>query len=342
MNPFKRARGLSSFQLPHIRTVIIAVAIIGVGLWGLAFYVSIPPDTSDADKVAKRMAPEDVNPAELTGYTTSAMLIHVTESLLDKRGGYMSNDVLPPFVFMDNMPAWEYGAVRQIRDLAASMRNDMSRSRSQSDEDPNLAVAEPQFNFPTNSWIFPATESKYREGINEVRAYMQRLHGARDNKSQFYERADNLNNYLGLVNKRLGNLSQRLSASVGSYRINTDLGGDPNARQSTPTDDDVYSETPWLEIDNVYYEARGSTWALIQFLRAIRVDFRDVLDDKNATVNLRQIIRELEHTQRTMYSLTVLNGNPYGFLANHSLILSSYIARANAAVIDLRELLSQG
>ena len=38
----------------------------------------------------------------------------------------------------------------------------------------------------------------------------------------------------------------------------------------------------------------------------------------------------------------ILNGSGFGFLANHSLVMASYISRANAAVIDLRNLLSQG
>jgi hypothetical protein len=38
----------------------------------------------------------------------------------------------------------------------------------------------------------------------------------------------------------------------------------------------------------------------------------------------------------------VLNGNKFGGLANHSLVMANYIARANAAIIDLRTLLSQG
>lgn len=35
---------------------------------------------------------------------------------------------------MDNMPAWEYGALEMVRDLALSMRKDFSRSQSQSTE----------------------------------------------------------------------------------------------------------------------------------------------------------------------------------------------------------------
>lgn len=101
-------------------------------------------------------------------------------------------------------------------------------------------------------------------------------------------------------------------------------------------------KTPWLEIDNVYYEARGSAWALIHFLRAAELDFADVLEDKNATVSLRQVIRELEATQQSLLSPIVLNGSGFGIFANHSLVMASYLSRANAAVIDLRELLGEG
>jgi hypothetical protein len=38
----------------------------------------------------------------------------------------------------------------------------------------------------------------------------------------------------------------------------------------------------------------------------------------------------------------VLNGGGFGVFANHSLVMANYIARANAAVIDLRRLLEQG
>jgi hypothetical protein len=101
-------------------------------------------------------------------------------------------------------------------------------------------------------------------------------------------------------------------------------------------------KTPWLQIDDVFYEARGSTWALIHFLHAIEIDLKDVLNKKNALVSLRQIIRELEATQDTVWSPIILNGSGFGFLSNHSLIMASYISRANAAIIDLRNLLQQG
>jgi hypothetical protein len=37
-----------------------------------------------------------------------------------------------------------------------------------------------------------------------------------------------------------------------------------------------------------------------------------------------------------------MNGSGFGLFANHSLVMASYISRANAAVIDLRNLLERG
>ena len=64
--------------------------------------------------------------------------------------------------------------------------------------------------------------------------------------------------------------------------------------------------------------------------------------NKNTTVSVRQIIRELEASQEPVWSPMILNGSGFGVLANHSLVMANYISRANAAVIDLRQLLNQG
>jgi hypothetical protein len=77
-------------------------------------------------------------------------------------------------------------------------------------------------------------------------------------------------------------------------------------------------------------------------MKAVELDFEPVLQKKNALISLRQIIRELEATQDPMWSPIILNGSGFGIFANHSLVMASYISRANAAVIDLRSLLAQG
>lgn len=276
------------------------------------------------------------------GATTTSALINITTTLLDKPGGYLRNDVSPPSIVMDNMANWEYGALIQARDMARALRNDFSRSQSQSTEDPDLSVAESKLNIGDKSWLFPSAESEYRTSTVKLQSYLERLQDTDTPNAQFYARADNLNSWLGLVNKRLGSMSQRLSASVGQERINTDLAGDSAATQSTSAPSNIATQTPWTQIDDVFYEARGATWALIHLLHAVEVDFKHVLEKKNATVSVKQIIRELEATQETLWSPVVLNGSGFGLFANHSLVMASYISRANAAVIDLRSLLNQG
>ncbi len=140
----------------------------------------------------------------------------------------------------------------------------------------------------------------------------------------------------------MGSLSQRLSASVGQDRLNTDLAGDSAADQATMTPSHNMVKTSWWQIDDVFYEARGATWALLHYMKAVEHDFRPVLEKKNALVSLQQIIRELEATQETVWSPMVLNGSGFGLVANHSLVMANYISRANAALIELSELLAQG
>jgi hypothetical protein len=81
---------------------------------------------------------------------------------------------------------------------------------------------------------------------------------------------------------------------------------------------------------------------MIHILKSVEVDFVFTLQDKNALVSLRQIIRELESTQQAVWSPVILNGSGFGFLANHSLVMASYMSRANAQIIDLIRLLEQG
>ena len=317
----------------------LALYLLGAAVVGV--YWSSTPATFDVvEKAANYSAEKDCS--IVPGSKMTASLIAVMETLLQKPGGFLHNDIFPPGVWLDNIPNWEYGVLIQSRDHARALREAFSRSQSQSTEDRDLALAEPRFNFQSKSWLLPASESEYSEGISYALRYFCRLSKIDPASAQFYARADNLRYWLANVETRLGSLSQRLSASVGQRRLNTDLAGDPQAKQSTAGPSEVSVRTPWNKIDDVFYESRGAAWALIQFLRAAELDFEEVLAKKNATVSLRQIIRELEATQAPIWSPMIFNGTGFGMMANHSLVMASYISRANAGIIDLRELLSQG
>ena len=324
------------------RKLLIAVpSALIVICGGLMFWYNHEPEMFDPVERARLHAGAH-NHADVTGTSTTSALLEVVNVMLNKRGGYLSNDIMPPWIFLDNGPNWEFGALTQVRDLARTLRNDFSRSQTQSAEDPDLSEADPLFHYSSDRWLPPDTEGRYKKGMEYLESYLTRLSDPAQPDAQFYARADNLGEWFGLVEKRLGSLSQRLSASVGQKRLNTDLAGDSAATQSTSAPGEVDVKTAWTQIDDVFYEARGSTWALIHFLKGMEVDFHDVLRKKNALISFRQIIRELESTQESLHAPMVLNGSKFGVFSNHSLVMASYISRANAAIMDLRFLLQEG
>ena len=308
---------------------VILLLMIVIGIWA-----SREPDIFWVNRSADPQS-------AVVGYSTVDTLIRVAETLQDKNAGYLTNDKLPPFVFLDNIPSWELGVVNQMRDLGRVMRDDYTRSQSQSKEDPDVAEGAPKFFYDNNSWVFPTTESEYRDGTRAFIRYRDRLVSG-DPDTQFYARADNLREWLSQVEKRLGSLTRRLGNSVARTRINEDLAGDAAAEAAGPQPDTVDVRTSWWKTDNIFFEARGTAWALVHFFRAAEFDFAHVLEDKNAEASVRQIIRELEASLTPLRSPMILNGGGYGLTANHSLVMANYLARANAAVINLRELLDQG
>jgi len=321
--------------------VIAAVTALLLSSGVVGFVWDNEPDLFEPGELTQQTTTE-LGVGVVGGSATVATTMQLANTLINKSGGYLNNDIMPPGVWMDNMPNWEFGVLVQIRDMSRTLRNNLSRSQSQSTENQGLVTAENQFYFDNDSWMLPETEAEYKKGIRALSQYLENLGDQSQPTAQFYARADNLGSWLSEVETRLGSLSQRLSASVGKRQLDTSLAGDSAASQSTSSSSEQRVKTPWSELDDVFYEARGTTWALIHLLKAVEIDFKDVLEKKNALISLQQIIRELEPTQDTLWSPVILNGSGFSLVANHSLVMASHISRANAAIIDLRRLLQEG
>jgi hypothetical protein len=272
----------------------------------------------------------------IPGYFYTATIIRIGDTLLHKRGGYIFNDKLLPGIWMDNIPSWESGALDMLRDATRALRNHFARAQTQSVENKNLAEAEPHFNFRKDGWILPPTEGEYQKGVDGLKLYLADLTKPKAEQlgAQFFARGDNLRQYLEFVEQRLGSLSYRLGRSAVHRH---------SAVSDEETRDKFDAEiTPWLEVDNVFYETRGATWALLHIFQAIEEDFKEILETKKAMATINQIIHELADAQEAVLSPMVLNGDGYGLFANYSLTLANHVSRANAAVQDLRELLTGG
>jgi hypothetical protein len=320
-----RERWMLADQGPLVGAILLGIVLF---LGALGWYWSREPDLFP---VQAATAPGQAGP--LPGLTLSDTTVRVASTLLDKSGGYISNDLLPPGLFMDNMPSWELGVVLQLRDLTHALHHNFSMSRALYVEDRDLALAEQQFNYQTDAWIFPSTESQYRRGIEALSAYRDRLARNDGRSAQFYPRPDYLGLWLSDVDVSLGRLSSRLNASLPDYGLVVK----GESAEVLPQQE----RTPWSQVDNVFYESRGSAWALIHMLKAAEIEFGPQLRQHNALLSLRAAIHELEATQQTVWSPVILNGSGFGLFANHSLIMANYLTRAQADLKDVRELLAE-
>ena len=305
---------------------LILLLLVIYGIW-----ISFPPQPP-------RFAEQRSNKV---GVQTVEAALAISDALLDKRGGYISNDVTPPAWWLDNIKNWEFGALKQLRDFNRVLRNEISRSQSQSAEHKLLAQAEPKFNIDNRAWMFPRAEAEYRAGSDLLARYRDNLNaGASD--AHFYANAENLVDWMAVVEKRLGSLVQRLGMSVGKMTVDDRSLNAPASVKANDNFSESVEKTPWLQIDDVFFEARGTAWALLVLLDAAEADFAEVLTDKQARLQYRQIIRELESANRPLRTIMIMNGSGYSIFANHSLVMASYLGAANAGLANLIGLLEDG
>ena len=161
--------------------------------------------------------------ATVSGDVYVSTAIRVAETLLKKPGGFTKNDMLPPAWLIDNMPNWEYGVLTELRDTVRSLRNEFSRSQSQSIESDALKRADSDFAFSSDAWFLPSAEEMYKDGVKQLESYLAALMN-KDSNAGFFERADNLRSHLEVVGKRLGSYGQQLAASVADPALASTLG----------------------------------------------------------------------------------------------------------------------
>ncbi|MBD3814601.1 MAG: DUF2333 family protein, partial [Betaproteobacteria bacterium] len=115
------ARTGSGKPIWQILGALLAIYLVAAILVG--WYWSREPALFPVQQHAREAA-QDSGRQLVNGYTTVETLKQVAGTLLDKPGGYLSNDIAPPGVWLDNMPAWEYGVLVQVRDLTRALRKD--------------------------------------------------------------------------------------------------------------------------------------------------------------------------------------------------------------------------
>ncbi|MDN3555318.1 DUF2333 family protein [Halomonas maura] len=295
--------------------VIYLLVALGLGIW----WSRTPPRFALESAVAEQR--EATTAAR--GAVTMAGLRAVVETLLDKPGGYLRNDLAPPGLWLDNMPAWELGVVNQSRRLAGALPA-MARG-----EAGDLERVGEQLQGDSRDWFYPSTEHRLEEASSGLAAYLERLEGG---EASFADGGRGLAPWLVDVADGLDDLGGRLSASVARPAALADLDIEAEG---------LPRETPWYRVDNVFFEARGQAWALLHLLEAVRHDQADVLVAAGLAGRWEMLVAELERSQRRLWSPVVLNGSGFGIFANHSLVMANHVVRARDLARELARTLEQ-
>ena len=103
----------------------------------------------------------------------------------------------------------------------------------------------------------------------------------------------------------MGGLNTRLVNAPGDLKSTLVV---ENVKKGSEDMTRVDIDIPWYRIDDSFYYAQGAAYALFESFKAIRVDFIDVLTDKNC---LKLVDKILENLARCQFEpLIVFNGDP--------------------------------
>ena len=280
--------------------------------------------------------PSRITLIELDSNVKGAAFIKTNQALIEQmQQNWLPNDLFWPSVLLDNMPNFQIGELEVVRYNIRVLRDNLSRMRTTDKLD---SAAEKAFTSLSNDpykWWFPSAESKWKEANRGLAAFYENLLSG---KSHFYPRADNLVELLQQYASLMGGANTRLINAPHDIDSSLAVEEQGKDRSESPTMIDI--NIPWYRIDNNFYYAQGIAYALYESFKAIRIDFIDVLTDKNS---LKLVDKILENLERCYFEpLIVFNGDPGSIFANHSLNLSGVFNDARQKTNSLIVSLTQG
>lgn len=282
---------------------IVLVVVIGAVYGGLGFMQSRKPALPEV------VADEAVEP----GHATVTMMIALMEAQLNSFGGWLPNDPpLTPGAVVDNLPNYQLGVLQVVRHAARVLRDNLTRQRTSDAVHKETDLAYSAYANDPYKWAFPSAEGAFGRGNDALRRFREDLGG----QAGFYPRADNLIQLLEPLVSELGAVNSRLLEALAGEKVG------------------------WTEVDDNFYYAQGAGYAMLGLMRAVRVDFAQVIRDKNAQEITDLIIESLAESQFEPWVVT--NGSKDGILANHSNNLKVYLEDARQKMNSLISILRQG
>lgn len=258
---------------------------------------AIPSATSTPGQAVKAEAAEAPQPKGVAFIT--AAIKPLDYELNHRFWGWRPNDILD---FTDNVNNFQLGVLEVTRRTAVSLAERISRTGSTAAFDPSLQNAMNWFMVRADRYWFPSPESKYNDGLKELRMYRDRLkHGT----ATFFTRNDNLIPLLMAYEDLLGSCDENLVKEK----------------------EDDGTPVSFFKADDYFYYAQGVASAMDTILRAVLIDFHDTLQARHGVDVLENAIEDC-HRATEIHPLIVTNSDLGGILANHRANMAAPISHA--------------
>ncbi|MFH1350078.1 MAG: DUF2333 family protein [Pseudomonadota bacterium] len=303
--------------------------VVSIILIALLFFILIV-------MISNSKKPAPINVTGIDRNIKGAYFIKVNQSLIRQMyENWLPNDIFWPTIFLDNMPNFQIGELEVVRYNVRVLRDNLSRMRTTDKLDTYADAAFTTLSNDPYKWWFPSAESKWKLGYQNLESYYRNLLSGNSN---LYPRADNLVELLNQYASLMGGVNTRLiNAPPDIKRILTIEGSKKESLRSPRM---IEVDIPWYRVDDNFYYAQGVAYALNESFKALKIDFLDVLTDKNS---LQLVDKILENLGRCNFEpLIVFNGDPDSIFANHSLNLSGVFNDARQKINSLITALIQG
>ena len=225
--------------------------------------------------------------------------------------GWRPNDIIE---FTDNVNTFQLGVLEVTRRTVVALAERISRTGVTDSLDPNLEDAMNWFMVKASSYWFPSAESKYREGLDDLQAYLEKLEAG---NATFYTRTDNLIPLLASFEDLLGSCDENLVKETNE--------------DGTPIS--IFA------VDNYFYYTQGVASSMATVLEAVHHDFLLTLESRNATELLHHAIVSCQRAAE-LDPWIVLDRDLSSVFANHRANMAAPISHARFYVGQLIKTLS--
>jgi len=259
--------------------------------------------------------------------TGGANIIAVMAALVEREAvdhRWTPNDpFFMPGWWIDNTPSYQTGIMNALSRVSLEMRDQLGRSRGSSAVDSDLEGAagnlakEPDrwiINFSTSFLPTTASEKYYAEAAQQLKQYNQRLSAG---EAVFERRTDNLLATLDRIALDLG-----ASSAVSDSYIAENAGG----------------FLPDRGADDIFFRTKGQSYAYMEVLKALRLDFAELIEAREITTMFDELIRSMEAVV-ALDPFVVANGSRDGILANHLATQGFHLLRARTQLREVTNIL---